>query len=122
MEPELIGRFDPEWLLPWWTKTSQRRLSWVTKLSRICDVVRTEFGLPANFAFHVKNRTAHFAAARQVAMYLVRALCGWPFPRIGRSFKRDHTTVIHSCNVVARRMRQNPQFARLVERLMAECR
>ncbi len=115
MEPELIGQFDPEWLVA----LSQPRID---LLDRIRDVVRSEFRLSPEFDFATETRRAHVSAARHVAAYLVRELCGWSFPRIGMSFRRNHATVIHSCNVVARRMRQNPQFARLVERLMEQCR
>ena len=121
MEPELIGQFDPEWLVTLMSPSFFSRHR-VCSVDHIRDVVAAEFKLPGHFQFTWENRTAHIVAARQVAMYLVRELCGWTFPRIGISFKRDHSTVIHSCNIVAARMRQNPQFARLVDRLMAECR
>src|SRR5271169_2278004 len=58
-----------------------------------------------------RKRRHRLAGARQVAMYLSRELAGggWmgrrrqaaSFPRIGMAFARDHTSVIHACNVVA---------------------
>ncbi len=113
MKPELIRQFDSEWLVALVRRDS---------LDRILDVVRLDFRLPANFDFSTKDNRGHVCIARHVAAYLLRELSGWPFPRIGISFKRDHSTIVHSYEVVARRMRQNPQFARLVERLMAECK
>ncbi len=121
MEPELIGQFDPAWLVTLMSPSFFLRHR-AAPLDRIRDVVRLEFRLPANTDFSKKDNRAHICAGRHVAIYLVWALCGWSFPRIGMSFKRDHSTVIHPCNIVARRMRQNPQFARMVERLMEQCR
>ncbi len=75
-------------------------------------------------AFHVTPqqmvgimRTQHIAMARQVAMYLVRELTAYSFPRIAEYFGRDHSTVIHAHALVARRVANEPQFASLMARL-----
>lgn len=47
-----------------------------------------------------RRRLHHIAAARHLAMYLIRTTCGYSFKRTGKVFKRDHTTVIHSCQRV----------------------
>jgi hypothetical protein len=77
-----------------------------------------------------RKRRHHLAGARQVAMYLSRELAGggWTgprrraasFPRIGMAFARDHTSVIHACNAVARRRAADPEFARLLDRIARE--
>lgn len=43
-----------------------------------------------------ERRVKHVAHARQVAMYLCRALTKDSFPEIGKRFNRDHSTVITS--------------------------
>lgn len=46
-----------------------------------------------------------YSHPRQVAMYLAAELTPKSFPDIGRRFGgRDHTTVIHACKAVQRRM------------------
>jgi len=77
-----------------------------------------------------RKRRHRVAGARQVAMYLSRELAGggWmgrrrqaaSFPRIGMAFARDHTSVIHACNVVARRRLADADFARLLDRIACE--
>jgi hypothetical protein len=74
-----------------------------------------------------RKRRHRLASARQVAMYLSREMAGggWmgrrrqaaSFPRIGMAFERDHTSVIHACNVVARRRLADADFARTLERI-----
>jgi chromosomal replication initiator protein len=77
-----------------------------------------------------RQRRNRLTGARQVAMYLSRELAGggWmgrrrqaaSFPRIGMAFARDHTSVIHACQVVARRRQADPEFARLLDRITRE--
>jgi chromosomal replication initiator protein len=77
-----------------------------------------------------RKRRHRLTGARQVAMYLSREMAGggWTgrrrqaasFPRIGMAFARDHTSVIHACNVVARRRLADADFARLLDRIARE--
>jgi len=77
-----------------------------------------------------RARHNHVACARQVAMYLCRELAGGgpegrrsnlaSYPRIAKAFARDHTSVIHACNVVAQRRRAEAGFARLLDRIARE--
>ena len=80
-----------------------------------------------------RSRRQNIAHARQIAMYLSRELTGRPgghadadsaargpsasFPRIGIAFGRDHSSVIHACNRVARRRTIDADFAKLLDRL-----
>ncbi len=46
---------------------------------------------------HSKNRPAHIALPRQIAMYLAKELTQQSLPEIGKNFGgRDHTTVMHA--------------------------
>jgi chromosomal replication initiator protein len=77
-----------------------------------------------------RHRRHRLTRARQVAMYLSREMAGggWTgrrrqaasFPRIGIAFARDHTSVIHACNVVARHRRADADFARLLDGIASE--
>ena len=92
-------------------------------------------------AFHVsradllsRSRRQHVACARHVAMYLSRELAGeingvdgqrprrWraSFPRIGRAFCRDHSSVVHACNAIGRRRRLDGAFAAMLRDLARE--
>jgi hypothetical protein len=77
-----------------------------------------------------RKRRHRLTGARQVVMYLSREMAGggWmgrrrqaaSFPRIGMAFARDHTSVIHACNVVARRRLADADFAQLLDRIARE--
>ncbi len=78
-------------------------------------------------SFHVrladlksKKRTQHIAFCRQVAMYLCRKLTDSSFPCIGEAFGRDHSTVIHAYNLIARRMSNDSAFRMSIEKIERE--
>ena len=78
-------------------------------------------------SFHVrladlksKKRTQHIAFCRQVAMYLCRKLTDSSFPVIGDHFDRDHSTVIHAYNLIARRMSSDSAFRMSIEKIERE--
>ncbi len=43
-----------------------------------------------------KDRSHNIAEPRQIAMYLIRTELSMSFPKIGREFSRDHSSVMHS--------------------------
>jgi chromosomal replication initiator protein len=67
-----------------------------------------------------KKRTQHIAFCRQVAMYLCRKLTDSSFPCIGESFGRDHSTVIHAYNLIARRVSSDSAFRISIEKIERE--
>jgi chromosomal replication initiation ATPase DnaA len=67
-------------------------------VTRVMDVVAERYGI-TRAALLGPGRTQPATTARQVAMRLVRELTGKSYPEIGRAFQRDHTTVIHACEV-----------------------
>ena len=61
--------------------------------------------------FKTKRRTKDIAYPRQVAMYLSRELTDFSLPKIGEEFGgRDHTTVIHAHEKIARLLKDNQQL------------
>jgi chromosomal replication initiator protein len=63
-----------------------------------------------------KRRTSNVALARQTAMYLCRALTAKSFPEIGSSFGgRDHSTVIHACKAIEKKIDEDKEFAGTIE-------
>jgi len=67
-----------------------------------------------------KKRTQRIAFCRQVAMYLCRRLTDSSFPTIGECFGRDHSTVIHANNLIARRTSNDPAFRMWVDKIERE--
>jgi chromosomal replication initiator protein len=67
-----------------------------------------------------KKKTANIALARQVAMYLARLLTSNSLKAIGGTFGgRDHSTVIHACDIVAQRMSDDPNFRERIDKISA---
>jgi hypothetical protein len=51
-----------------------------------------------------ESRRAHIIGPRQVAMYLSFRLLSRSLSEIGRMFRRDHTTVLHSVKMIKQRV------------------
>ena len=67
-----------------------------------------------------KKKTARVALARQVAMYLARSLTDNSLKGIGQAFGgRDHSTVIHACDLVSRKLSEDATFRAKIDRLTA---
>ncbi len=67
-----------------------------------------------------RSRAARVARPRQLAMFLSRDLTDTTLPAIGREFGgRDHTTVIHACREVERRLNADPATRRAITRMRA---
>ncbi|MDP6037156.1 MAG: chromosomal replication initiator protein DnaA, partial [Candidatus Latescibacteria bacterium] len=64
------------------------------------------------------TRKEDITAARHVSMYLSKSLTGAPLKTIGIQFgNRDHTTVIHACRSVEKKISTDPRFEHLVTQL-----
>ena len=57
-----------------------------------------------------RDRRPMIAAARHEAIWRVRRVTGWSLPRLGRFFKRDHTTVLHSVREMEKRSAHDPEL------------
>jgi chromosomal replication initiator protein len=67
-----------------------------------------------------KKKTSHIALARQVAMYLARSLTDSSLKMIGGEFGgRDHSTVIHACDLVSKKMAIEPTFRERIDQISA---
>jgi len=72
------------------------------------------------------GKTKAVAQARQIAMYLCRELTDLSLPRIGQTFGRDHTTVMHADrkirNEIAQRRKTFEQVQELTARIKQRAR
>ena len=67
-----------------------------------------------------KKKTASIALARQVAMYLSRSLTDNSLKAIGNAFGgRDHSTVIHACDLISKRLANDPAFRERIDKISA---
>ncbi len=65
-----------------------------------------------------KERNQGVVVPRQVAMYLSRSMTASSLPAIGEAFGgKDHTTVIHACEKIKRRLAEDEAFRRQIESL-----
>lgn len=62
------------------------------------------------------KRSNDIAFPRQIAMYLCREVAGMSFPQIGNDFgNRDHSTVMHGYNKIAREIKEKNSTKLIVE-------
>jgi chromosomal replication initiator protein len=66
-------------------------------------------------------RKRHIMLPRQVAMYLIRNELNWPYEQIGEEFGgKNHTTVMHSCEKVAKALKKDKNLLRDVNSIKKE--
>jgi chromosomal replication initiation ATPase DnaA len=90
-------------------------------LSLVLSEVSLQMRVPAPLILS-ERRKQHVVFVRQVAMYLCRRVTGVSYPKIADFFHRDHSTVIHAENSIARRLDCEPAFARTVDKLCSAIR
>ena len=61
-----------------------------------------------------RNSSKAIARPRQIAMFLCRTLTDASLPQIGKSFGRDHSTVVHSIRKVEGQCKTDREFHNLV--------
>jgi chromosomal replication initiator protein len=66
-----------------------------------------------------KSNTRTIAYPRQIAMYLVKEMTTASLPEIGRAFGgKHHTTVLHSIHKIEKLRQSDPDFNRLIHKLI----
>ena len=71
--------------------------------------------------FSSKQRTRAIAYPRQIAMYLTRQFTDLSLPKIGNEFGgRDHTTVIHACDKIAKDLETDNKTKEKIEAIIKE--
>lgn len=85
--------------------------------AQIVQVVAKEAGIEPS-AILGPDRRPCIAHQRQRAMWLGRRLTKHSHAVLGRILKRDHSTVIHGCKAVAKRINRDPIERETVTRLL----
>lgn len=87
-------------------------------LELIQEIVASYFKIKLDDLF-AKKRTRNLAFPRQIAMYLCRELTDTSLPRIGEMFGgRDHTTVIHAHDKIARERNEDMKLNNTIKDLI----
>jgi len=97
---------------------------------RIMRAVAWAYGIPVE-QIHGASREQEIAEARQVCMYLLRTDLWWPesgrdipfqATRAAVLMKRDHSTVLHGADVIARRLGTDRYLAYMIDDIRAALR
>lgn len=80
-------------------------------ISDIQHAVADHYGL-GPLALLSDRRWRRFSHPRQLAMWLAQQLTTHSFVSIGDRFHRDHTTVMHACKAVPKRLQSDPELRR----------
>jgi chromosomal replication initiator protein len=98
------------------TTTNREAEAQTRGLLTIQRVVADHYKLPIA-AMTSKKRTAEYANARHVAMFLARSLLGASFPDIAAAFgKKDHMSAMHGFRAVSDKM---PHASAFVDEVVA---
>jgi len=82
---------------------------------KTCEYYKIERNL-----MKAKKKTAEVVLTRQVAMYLSRSLTDSSLKSIGEAFGgRDHSTVIHACDMISKRMADDAAFRESIDQVSA---
>ncbi|MDR0854213.1 MAG: chromosomal replication initiator protein DnaA [Clostridiales Family XIII bacterium] len=82
----------------------------------IKKVVASYFNISVD-AIDSAERTRAIAQPRQIAMYLCRTLTSLSFPKIGKAFGKDSTTVIHAYNKIKDEVNGNENLKEIIDRI-----
>ena len=67
-----------------------------------------------------KSRRQEIALARQIIMYFSRELTNLPLSKIGAQLgKRDHSTVVHACKLIEKKMNDDDTFKNQIDDYLA---
>lgn len=87
----------------------------VLSIEYIQEVVAKYFNITVE-ELKGSRRSADITYPRQIAMYICRDIAQISTPKIGQAFgKRDHSTVMHSCNKIASEIKENSNTRLIVE-------
>lgn len=64
-----------------------------------------------------KRKTKEIAKARQICMYYMRDILGYSQLKIAKYFDKHHTTIMHGINEIEKEIRDDQEFALMIENL-----
>ncbi len=90
----------------------------VTNYKKIVESITEFYDIPASNMFFT-SRKKEYARPRQIAMYLLKKELKMSYSEIGRKFGgKDHTTVIHACQLIEKEYEENEKIHQEVELIL----
>ena len=86
------------------------------KLKLIATIVARYYGLTFD-EIHSERRETFYVVPRQIAQYIQRKHILVSWPRIGRNWHHDHTTIMHSCRKISRQVQEDARLSADIENL-----
>src|SRR6185503_2482444 len=86
----------------------------------VIAVVSQRLGVSA-LEILAKRRGQKVMMARHIAIYVLKNVSLLSYPDIGRRFRRDHTTILHSVQKVERLLETDHELRSSVQSLIQEC-
>lgn len=84
----------------------KKKIKGKANIDQLIKVVADQFNLTES-QLRSKCRISQIAYARQIAMYLARDVLGMTYQNIGRSFEKDHSTVMTNITKIANDMEKD---------------
>ncbi|BFT93993.1 MAG: chromosomal replication initiator protein DnaA [Minisyncoccus archaeiphilus] len=93
-------------------------VSKVTSYKKITDTIISFYDIQGGSMF-TTSRKKEFSKPRQVAMYLMKKELKMSYSEIGRKFGgKDHTTVIHACQLIEKLEQEDEQVHQEIELIL----
>jgi len=90
----------------------------ITNYKKIVESI-TEFYDTSSGNMFFTSRKKEFARPRQIAMYLLKKELKMSYSEIGRKFGgKDHTTVIHACQLIEKEYEENEKVRQEIELIL----
>ena len=87
-------------------------------IDRVISFVSSSFNIHEKLITG-KGRKQDVVLARQIAMFLSREFTGSTLVRVGAHFgKRDHSTVIHACSIIEKKLKKDKVFKNKINKLI----
>ena len=102
----ISSQLNPEQTLHILADLAQQKVASQLNYDKIISIVGDHFGITSKDILG-KCQRREFSLPRQIAMYLCREKLQMPFLKIAQLFVRDHSTVMASCKLVQRHLKDS---------------
>ena len=88
-------------------------------VDKVFTAVYTKYGISKEDLLSQK-RNKDIALARHISVYIIKNVTEMSYPGIAKIFNRDHTTMISSCELIAKKRNNDPMFNVEISELLKE--
>lgn len=91
----------------------------ITNYKKIIESINSFYDINATGNMFFTSRKKEYARPRQIAMYLIKKELKMSYSEIGRKFGgKDHTTVIHACQLIEKEYEENEKIRQEVDLIL----